>query len=76
MLRDAPRPFIDLAAHDLEIRVLGDFALIHGRVTFNDLAGHPGQARYTDTWARREGSWVCIAADVIAPDPATQVEDQ
>src|ERR1700761_9157049 len=37
MLRDAPRPFTDLTAHDLEIRVFNDFALIHGRVTFNDL---------------------------------------
>jgi glutaredoxin/ketosteroid isomerase-like protein len=68
MLSDAPRPFTDLQAHDLEIRILGDVALIHGRVTFNQLDGTPGRARYTDTWARRDGRWLCVAADVIAPE--------
>jgi ketosteroid isomerase-like protein/glutaredoxin len=68
MLSDAPRPFTDLQAHDLEIRILGDVALIHCRVTFIHLDGTPGRARYTDTWARRDGRWLCVAADVIAPE--------
>jgi ketosteroid isomerase-like protein len=60
---EAPRPFSDLAAHDVNIRLLGDFALIHGRVTFN-VDGEQRHTRYTDTWQRREDRWLCIAADV------------
>lgn len=65
MLRE-PRPFTDLTAHDVTIRLLGDFALIHGRVTFN-VNGVEHHNRYTDTWQRRGGRWLCIAADVVAP---------
>ena len=63
---ESPRPFTDLTAHDVTIRLLGDFALIHGRVTFN-VDGVEHQNRYTDTWQRRDGQWLCIAADVVAP---------
>ena len=53
--------------YDVEIRILGDFAVLHGRLTFNDFDGNPGRARYPpDTWARRDGAWVCISADVVA----------
>jgi ketosteroid isomerase-like protein len=62
----APRPFTDLAAHDVIVRVLGHFALIHGRVTYTSHDGVNRQARYTDTWARRDNTWVCIAANVTA----------
>ena len=60
----APRPFTDLTAHDVEVRILGDVALIHGRVTFK-VDGEEGEARYTDTWQKRGGNWLCVAADVI-----------
>jgi hypothetical protein len=62
---ERPRPFTDLAAHDVTVRLLGDFALIHGRVTFN-VDGEEQHGRYTDTWQRRNGHWLCIAADVIS----------
>jgi ketosteroid isomerase-like protein len=65
MLSDAPRPFTDLAPHDVQVRIVGDVALVHGRVTFN-VDGKPDEARYTDTWQKRDGKWMCIAADVIA----------
>ena len=61
-----PRPFTDLQAHDVQIRILGDFALIHGRVTYTTLDGVKREARYTDDYQRRNGKWLCIAANVVA----------
>lgn len=54
----------DLAAHDVIIRILGDFAIIHARTTYTTAAGKPGHGRYTDIWGRRAGRWMCVAAHV------------
>ena len=63
-----PRPFKDLAVHDVNIRILSDVALIHGRATYTMLAdGAQQEALYTDAYQKREGSWVCVAACAIAP---------
>ena len=63
-----PRPFKDLAAHDVKIRILGDVALIHGRATYSMLAnGVNEEALYTDTYQKRQGNWVCVSACAIAP---------
>jgi len=43
---------------------MGDFAIIHARTTYSYLDGRPGQGRYTDIWARRDGRWLCVAAQV------------
>ena len=59
----APAQISDLQAHDVNVRVLGDFALVHARTTFTT-GGRPGAGRYTDAWARRGGRWVAIAAHV------------
>lgn len=58
-----PSPFKDLAVHDVNIRILGDVALIHGRSTLTTLAdGVARQALYTDIYQTRDGRWVCVAA--------------
>src|SRR3954454_14057164 len=63
-----PRPFTDLAMHDVNIRILSDVALIHGRSTYTMLAdGAEQEALYTDVYQKREGNWVCVAACAIAP---------
>jgi hypothetical protein len=63
-----PRPFKDLAVHDVKIRILSDVALIHGRATYTMLAdGVDQEALYTDTYQKREGTWVCVSACAIAP---------
>ena len=63
-----PRPFKDLAVHDVNIRILSDVALIHARATYTMLAdGVDQEALYTDTYQKREGTWVCVAACAIAP---------
>ena len=63
-----PRPFKDLAMHDVNIRILSDVALIHGRATYTMLAdGEEQEALYTDAYQKRDGTWVCVAACAIAP---------
>ncbi len=63
-----PRPFKDLAVHDVKVRILSDVALIHGRATYTMLAdGAQQEALYTDAYQKREGTWVCVSACAIAP---------
>jgi ketosteroid isomerase-like protein len=59
-----PAKIRDLACHDVNIRVMGDFAIIHARTAYNLLDGRAGNGRYTDIWARRNGRWLCVAAQV------------
>ena len=61
----APKAKIsNLVCHDVDIRVMGDFAIIHARTTYTLAGGRPGNGRYTDIWARRDGKWLCVAAQV------------
>jgi ketosteroid isomerase-like protein len=53
-----------LDAHDVNVRIMGDFAIIHARTTFTLADGASGSGRYTDVWARRNGQWLAIAAHV------------
>src|ERR1700755_489835 len=51
-----PRPFKDLAVHDVNIRILSDVALIHARATYTMLAdGVHQDVLYTDTYQKRAG---------------------
>jgi ketosteroid isomerase-like protein len=51
-----------LVAEDVRIRLLGDFAIIHGRFDSRSADGKQRQGRYTDNWARRDGTWVAVSA--------------
>ena len=63
-----PRPFKDLAVHDVKVRILSDVALIHGRSTYTMIAdGVEQEALYTDAYQKRDGTWVCVSACAIAP---------
>jgi ketosteroid isomerase-like protein len=59
-----PAKIRNLACHDVNVRVMGDFAIIHARTSYEYLDGRPGSGRYTDIWARRDARWVCVAAQV------------
>jgi ketosteroid isomerase-like protein len=61
----APKAKIsNLACHDVNIRVMGDFAIIHARTSYALPDGRQGSGRYTDIWAKRGGQWLCVAAQV------------
>ena len=51
-----------LVAEDVRIRLLGDFAIIHGRFNSRSADGKPRRGRYTDNWALRDGTWVAVSA--------------
>lgn len=59
-----PARIRDLACHDVNVRVMGDFAIVHARTTYTLPDGRAGNGRYTDIWARRGGRWLCVAAQV------------
>jgi ketosteroid isomerase-like protein len=61
----APKARISsLACHDVNVRVMGEFAIIHARTTYTLPDGRQGSGRYTDIWAKRNGKWLCVAAQV------------
>ena len=61
----APRRFGELKADDVRIRLLGDFTIIHAHMTFQTADGVRRQGRYTDDWQRRDGKWLCVAANTF-----------
>ncbi len=54
-----------LKCDDVRIRVMGSFAIIHGRTLYIRPDGQQGAGRYTDVWALRDGNWLCVAAQVM-----------
>ena len=42
----------------------GDFALIHARTVFTKADGSTGGGRYTDAYARINGRWLAVSAQV------------
>ena len=59
-----PVTITNLAAHDVEIRMFGDVAIIHARTSYTTADGSAGSGRYTDVWARQNGKWLCVSAHV------------
>jgi ketosteroid isomerase-like protein len=59
-----PVKISELEAHDVNIRLMGDVAIIHARTTYTAPDGRPGAGRYTDVWARRQGRWLAVSAHV------------
>ena len=58
-----PSTISGLVADDVRIRSLGDFAIIHARFNSRCADGRQRRGRYTDNYARRDGTWVAVAAD-------------
>jgi ketosteroid isomerase-like protein len=54
----------NLLAHDVKIRVMGDFAIIHAATSYTTPDGRQANGRYTDCWARQNGRWLAVSAHV------------
>ena len=54
----------NLQAHDVNVRLMGDFAIIHARTSYTTADGAESGGRYTDVWARRNGRWLAVSAHV------------
>jgi ketosteroid isomerase-like protein len=59
-----PATISNLEAHDVNVRLMGDFAIIHARTTYTTSDGRAASGRYTDVWARRQGRWLAVSAHV------------
>ncbi len=57
-----PYPGSNLEAVDVRIRFFGELALIHAGFKYRKPDGQMGSGRYTDTYARRQGRWLCVSA--------------
>ena len=53
-----------LSIDDVRVRVLGDVAIIHARTSYETANGEKRNGRYTDVWARRDGTWLAVSAHV------------
>ena len=54
----------NLEAHDVKIRIMGDFAIIHASTSYIMADGKSASGRYTDCWARQNGRWLAVSAHV------------
>ena len=59
-----PTSISGLEAQDVNVRLMGDVAIIHARTTYARPDGGVGSVRYTDVWARRQGQWLAVSAHV------------
>jgi ketosteroid isomerase-like protein len=59
-----PATIKNLTAHDVNVRIMGDFAIIHARTSYTAADGSESGGRYTDVWARRNGKWLAVSAHV------------
>lgn len=59
-----PLPISNLSAEDVQIRILGEFAIIHARTSYSLANGEYRSGRYTDIWAKRKGQWLAVSAHV------------
>jgi len=58
-----PVTIANLQAHEVNVRLMGDFAIIHARTSYT-IDGRAASGRYTDVWARRDGQWLAVSAHV------------
>jgi ketosteroid isomerase-like protein len=58
-----PVTIANLTAHDVNVRLMGEMAIIHARTTYT-IEGRAASGRYTDVWARRAGRWLAVSAHV------------
>jgi len=59
-----PQTIKGLEPREVNIRILGEVAVIHAKTVYTKPDAQPGTGRYTDIWQKRDGRWVCIAAHV------------
>src|SRR5689334_12815609 len=65
-LEQTARPIAvrNLKEHNVIIRIMGDFAIIHAATSYTTADGRQATGRYTDCWAKRNGKWLAVSAHV------------
>jgi imidazolonepropionase-like amidohydrolase len=62
-------PFADIVQDEIEVRALGDTAIVTGRTTFTTREGRRFALRFTDVVHRQRGNWLVVASHA-SPLPA------
>src|SRR5262249_34400632 len=60
----------NLQAHDVKIRIMSDFAIIHAATSYTTPDGQQAHGRYTDGGAKQNGKWLAVSAHVTRCRPA------
>ena len=65
-LEQTARPIAirNLRAHEVMIRIIGDFAIIHAATSYTPADGGQASGRYTDCWTKQNGKWLAVSAHV------------
>ena len=65
-LKQTARPIAvrNLKEHNVIIRIMGDFAIIHAATSYTTADGQQATGRYTDCWAKQNGKWLAVSAHV------------
>ncbi len=63
----------NLREYDVKIRIMGDFAIIHGATSYTTADGTQAYGRYTDYWSTQNGQWLAVSAHVSRWNGATRV---
>jgi len=51
-----------LKEHDVKIRIMGDFAIIHAATSYTTADGTQANGRYTDCREKQNGKWLAVSA--------------
>jgi CubicO group peptidase (beta-lactamase class C family) len=62
--RETSRPAMKFLTEDVQSRVEGESVILSGRVIMQSASGMSMQARYTDTYARRNGRWQVVSSQM------------
>jgi len=54
----------NLQAHDVKIRIMGDFAIIRAATSYTTADRQQVHGRYTDCWEKQNGRWLAVSAHV------------
>ena len=57
-----PHAFRQFEAVDARIRFVGELALVHAGFRYTHPDGWIGSGRYTDIYAKNNGTWHCVSA--------------
>jgi hypothetical protein len=61
-----PSTISNLESRDIQVRIMGDFAIINARTAYTKPDGQAGSRRYVDIYAHQQGRWLCVSAQLTS----------
>ena len=60
----------DYRLDEVDVRFYGDVALVRATGSWTAKSGTPGLSRYVDVYAKSDGEWKAVSAQITRPRPA------